>query len=253
MTTINGQWNRSAKPPLGFPAKAAIPDNMLNQYGFKSMEQFRNWRWYKGLGGGPIVDLGSHQIDIYSWFLGTNPRAVVANGGVDYYPKTECEWYDTVMAIYEYDTPQGVVRGFYQVLTTNSNQGYYETFMGDQGTLSISESASRGAVYPEPNAPDWSNWIKAGYINQPKKKEAAASGTDVRETVAPDAYEIPVTMEGKVYHQPHLENFFAAVRGQAKLNCPGEDAYATAVAVLKVNEAIEAQKRLEFKPEEFKI
>ena len=38
------------------------------------MHQFRNWRWYKGKGGGPIVDLGSHQIDIYSWFLGATPR-----------------------------------------------------------------------------------------------------------------------------------------------------------------------------------
>ena len=40
---------------------------------FRDMKQFRNWRWYKGLGGGPIVDLGSHQIDIYSWFLEAQP------------------------------------------------------------------------------------------------------------------------------------------------------------------------------------
>ena len=45
------------------------------------MHQFRNWRWYKGKGGGPIVDLGSHQIDIYSWFLGANPSHVMASGG----------------------------------------------------------------------------------------------------------------------------------------------------------------------------
>ncbi len=40
------------------------------------MEQFRNWRWYKKLGGGPIVDLGSHQIDIYAWFLNALPKGV---------------------------------------------------------------------------------------------------------------------------------------------------------------------------------
>ncbi len=76
---------------------------------------------------------------------------------------------------------------------------------------------------------------------------------DVRETGAPPAYEIPVTMEGKPYHQPHLENFFNAMRGKEKLNCPGEVGYETAVMVLKVNEAVEAQRRLEFKPEEFKV
>ena len=38
----------------------------------------------------------------------------------------------------------------------------------------------------------------------------------------------------------------------AKLNCPAEIGYETAVTVLKVNEAVEAAKRLDFKPEEFK-
>jgi hypothetical protein len=43
------------------------------------------------------------------------------------------------------------------------------------------------------------------------------------------------------------------VRGKAKLNCPAVVAYETAVAVLKVNEAIEAGGRLSFKAEDFKI
>jgi hypothetical protein len=55
------------------------------------------------------------------------------------------------------------------------------------------------------------------------------------------------------YHKPHLENFFNAIRGNAKLNCPAEVGYETAVTVLKVNEAIEANQRLAFNPEEFKI
>jgi hypothetical protein len=59
---------------------------------------------------------------------------------------------------------------------------------------------------------------------------------------------VPVTTE----HRPHLQNFFDAIRKGAALNCPGEVGYDTAVTVLKVNDAVEAQKRLEFKPEEFK-
>ena len=158
MTTVNGQWNRSASEDLGWPEKAAIPDDVLAKYGFKNMAQFRNWRWYKGLGGGPIVDLGSHQIDIYSWFIGSNPRSVMASGGTDYYDKATHEWYDTILSVFEYDTPKGVVRAFYQVLTTNSAQAYYEQFMGNEGTLVISESASRGQVYREPTAPEWDQW-----------------------------------------------------------------------------------------------
>jgi predicted dehydrogenase len=78
IVTVNGQWNRAVKPDLGAPQRYAIPDDRLKKYGFKSMAQFRNWRWYKGLGGGPIVDLGSHQIDIYNWFLESQPTHVVA-------------------------------------------------------------------------------------------------------------------------------------------------------------------------------
>ena len=253
ITTINGQWNRAARPDLGSPKKYAIDQVTLEKYGFKSMHQFRNWRWYKGLGGGPIVDLGSHQIDIYNWFLKANPKSVMASGGTDYYDKQTHEWYDNVMAIYEYKTSQGTIRAFYQTITTNSSQGYFETFMGDEGTLIISESAGRGAVYREASAPEWDKWVKAGYVNEPaKKEEKPESGAvlDVRETMAPPAYELPVKME-KLYHQPHLENFFDAIRGRAELNCPAEIGYETAVTVLKVNEAVEADRKLDFKPGEF--
>ena len=83
-------------------------------------------------------------------------------------------------------------------------------------------------------------------------KEEDKGLVDVRETMAPPAYELPVKME-KLYHQPHLENFFNAIRGKEKLNCPAEVGYETAVTVLKVNKAVEAQRKLEFKPEEFKL
>jgi predicted dehydrogenase len=253
ITTINGQWNRAARLDLGSPKKYAIDQATLEKYGFKSMHQFRNWRWYKGLGGGPIIDLGSHQIDIYNWFLDANPKSVIASGGTDYYDKETHQWYDNVMAIYEYGAAQGTVRAFYQTITTNSSNGYFETFMGDEGTLVISESAGRGAIYREPAAPEWDKWVKAGYVNEPAKKEEKPKTDavlDVRETVAPPAYELPVKMD-KLYHQPHLENFFDAVRGKAKLNCPAKIGYETAVTVLKVNEAVEAARKLSFKPGEF--
>ena len=160
------------------------------------------------------------------------------------------------MAIYEYQTPQGTVRAFYQTITTNSNQGYYESFMGDQGTLVISESAGRGDVYREASAPEWDKWVKAGFLSEPAKKEEekpkSDTALDVRETLAPPAYKLPVTFNDP-YHKPHLENFFDAVRGKAKLNCPAEVGYETAVTVLKVNEAVEAARKLTFEPEEFKI
>ncbi len=252
ITTVYGQWNRSVQPDFGWPEKYAIPMATLKKYGFDSMHQFRNWRWYKGLGGGPIVDLGSHQIDIYNWFLEGPPKSVMASGGTDYYdPKTH-EWYDGVLATFEYNNGNGTTRAFYQTITTNSNQGYYENFMGDEGSLVISESSGRNGIYREPNAPDWEKWVKLGYVRAPmeEKPAAAAAVLDVRETIAPPKFELPVKFNDP-YHKPHLENFFDAIRGTAKLNCPVEIGYETAVTVLKVNEAVRTGQKIQYRKEEF--
>jgi predicted dehydrogenase len=266
IVTVSGQWNRAVAPDLGAPDRYAIPESRLRQYGFRDMHQFRNWRWYKGLGGGPIVDLGSHQIDIYSWFLGANPSHVMASGGNLYYDPRTHEWYDTVMVVYDYDTPAGPVKAFYQTQTTNGSQGYFESFMGDHGTLLISESELNyaGRLYRDPNAPPWDEWIQKGYVSTPKLREAevtadadaaksaARAVLDVRESVPPEQYSVPIELRDP-YHQPHLQNFFDAVRGKAEVTCPPEVAYETAVAVLKVNEAIEARSRLSFGPGDFRV
>ncbi|MCA9734037.1 MAG: Gfo/Idh/MocA family oxidoreductase [Deferribacteres bacterium] len=255
ITTINGQWNRSVQPDNGWPEKQAIPQERLKQFGFKNMHQFRNWRWYKGMGGGPIVDLGSHQLDIYAWFLEAEPISVMASGGTDYYEKDTHEWYDTVQTMFEFKTKQGnIVRATYQTITTNNNEGYFEAFLGDEGALIISESAARGGVYRQQNAPLWDQWVEKGYIHAPEEKKPKNTDVvlDVRETLAPPVHEIPVEFNDP-YHQPHLRNFFNAIRGEEELNCPAEVGYETAVMVLKVNEAVEAQRRLHFGDNEFKV
>jgi len=153
----------------------------------------------------------------------------------------------------------GPAKAYYQTQTTNGSQGYYESFMGDQGTLLISESELNyaGQLYRDPNAPAWDEWIQKGYVSAPKEQEAkekTGSGAiaDVRESVAPDQHTVPVSLRDP-YHQPHLQNFFDAIRGKAALNCPVDIGYESAVSVLKVNEAIEAKSRLSFKPEDFKV
>jgi predicted dehydrogenase len=257
MTTINGQWNRSrnACQDITCSKKLFIDEPTLKKYGFKSMEQFLNWRWYKGLGGGPIVDLGSHQIDIYAWFCGCNPKAVMATGGVDYWKNHE--WYDNVIALFEFETKEGMVRASYQTTTTNSSGGYYETFMGDQATLTISEDASQVGLYREDKYPEdnWYKWEDKRYIKRAQGLVQASnkkSVIDPRATNPPPKYDMFVEMNKKL-HQPHLENFFGAMRGEEKLTCPGKIGYETAVAVLKVNEAVKTGRKIEFKPEEFHV
>ena len=250
ITNINGQWNRAVAEDFSWPKRAEISGDTLKRYGYDDMHQFRNWRWFRDLSGGPISDLGAHQIDVFGWFLGARPRSVMAAGGVDYY-KTH-EWFDNVMAIYEYDTPTGVVRAFYQVLTTTSaGGGYFEMFMGDEGALKISENPALTKVYREDRAPDWEKWIEMNYL----KRSAGAPATpqakvDVRETAPLVAFEIPIVLD-KPLHQPHLENFFAAVRGQATLNCDAAHAFESEAAIFAVNPSVAARCAYEFKKEDF--
>ena len=178
----------------------------------------------------------------------------MAVGGTDYYDRSTHQWYDHVQALYEYRTTEGVVRASYQTITTNRNGGYFETFMGDQGTLHISESAGRASIYREDTAPLWDEWVRKGYLESPIEEAPVATGAvlDVRETVAPPAYKLPVVFND-LYHKPHLENFFDSVRGLDELNCPPEIGYETAVSVLKVNEAVEAGRKIYFKKADFSI
>jgi predicted dehydrogenase len=258
VTTATGQWNRSraACEWQEWNPRIAMEEGVLKQYGYADMRQFKDWRWFKGLGGGPIVDLGSHQIDIFSWFLGARPKSVLASGGTDYW--TDREWYDTVMAIYEFETEQGTVRAIYKTGTTNGYQGFHEAFQGDKGTLVISEASGWNDIYREKGveATEWEPWAKKGYVtlvkDTVKPVEKKVGVMDVRESPKPPRYALQSVMD-KPAHQPHLENFFAAVRGEAKLTCPAEVGYETAVMVLKVNEAVEAEKKLAFSPGEFAV
>ncbi|CAN5207392.1 hypothetical protein BH23VER1_BH23VER1_10180 [soil metagenome] len=273
VTHAYGQWNRAVSQPIGAP-KSPLDQATLQKYGYGSMMEFRNWRWYQEYGGGPVSDLGAHQIDLFNWMFNTTPKSIIASGGIDYYD--EFEMPDNAMIIYEYDTPKGIARAYYQVLTTTSSQSFYEKFMGTDGTVTISEVAANGnQAYREAHAEPWVAFGEKGFLSKEATKEAVhhkfwehpkpwyrpskwldtGNIVDVRETAALDPWELGVSLD-KPAHQPHLENFFEVCKGsqnQEDLNCPVIEAYKTCVTVLKVNEAIAQQKRLEFRPDEFTV
>jgi hypothetical protein len=178
----------------------------------------------------------------------------MGSGGKDYYP--DREWYEDVMAIYEYayryKDGTSSVRAFYQVRSTNGFGNYFERFAGDGGTLTISENDNLCTYAPEPGTtpPKWTEGVEPVSVNgQPAVPLLAAlrnRGAAAKEAVT--------RYEAANIHQLHLEDFFAAVRaGDAgKLSCPPEVAYPTAVAVLNVIPAVESGRKHAFAPEDFK-
>jgi predicted dehydrogenase len=274
ITSVTGEWHRSVSPDIGATSQAQLPPEKLARYGYENMHEFLNWRWFKKYGGGPISDLGAHQIDIYNWMLDAHPRTVVADGGIDYYPNHE--WYDNAVAIYEYATKDGVVRATYDVLTTTSaGGGYHEYFMGDEGALKISENPNVTRIYREPRATrKWEEFANRKLIVAPDSGEGASAGlkpwekprqrmpmgrklsdadgggaVDVRESALLSAWSLPISVTA--IHQSHVENFFDAIRKGTPLNCPAESAFASTVTVLAVNRAIAAERKLTFAPADF--
>lgn len=255
ITAATAQWNKPIPDDLSAPKSQEIPAATLQKYGYKDMNQFRNWRWFKALSGGPIQNLGVHQIDVICWVLNARPQAMVAMGGVDYNPRNENV--DNVMATYEFATKDGITRAAYQVVTTsNSGGGDFETFMGDQGTIVTSENQKLAKIYRESKAPDWMPMVDKGWLQEiafAKAKRVKGESGEVQESarVAVE-FAVPIILR-KPVAQPHLENFFAAIRGEAKLNCDGATALVSELAVLKINEAIAAGKKLTFGPADFAV
>lgn len=273
ITSINGQWNRSlsASQNIGFNPRIAIDSEVLQRYGYKDMLQFMNWRTYRDLSGGPISDLGAHQIDIYNWFLGGLPKRVYASGNNPYFK--DREHFDNVMCLFEYDTPDGEVTAFYQVLTTTgAGPGFVETFMGTEGSITISEIASASAIYREGGnewtEDKWSDLVSRGFLKR-AAAPASVAAADEEGAVAsyasapPDAFELPgsmPTMAGsdgrmvpKPAHTPHIENFFASVRGQESLNCDARHAFESEAPIFWVNHAASIKEPIDFTPEHLSV
>ncbi|MDR2850239.1 MAG: Gfo/Idh/MocA family oxidoreductase [Verrucomicrobiota bacterium] len=264
VTHAYAQWHRSPERFLSMGNRVNIPIETLQKYGYESMEQFTNWRWFEKYGGGPMLDLGSGQIDLFFWLWNCQPVSVTAIGGNDYHNR---QTNDNVMAMYEFRTKEGNInRAYYQMLSTSCFGRYYEQFMGEDGTLVISEASHYGnAVWQTvrsggPNMMEWEALAKTGLAIQAQKPVPRERGYEGVYAVRMDPSDEPIHWSLpiellKPRHMPHLENFFYAVRRNAPelLNSPAEQAYPVAVAVLAANRAVAERRTITFKPEDFKV
>ena len=261
VTTAYAQWNRTLAP--FFSVKRPPKQEILTKYGYENAEQYLNWRWFYKYGGGSMVDLGSHQIDLFIWAWGVPPSSVRAVGGRDAFDPPRMA-YDRMYCIYEFTMPDGKKNeAIYQVISSNAHGSFYERFMGVNASLTIAELSALGnTVQREVRAggyseADWQKFIDKGWIlpnagDKVKKALTKDIAVDSRISVPADANQLSVTLN-KPAHMPHLENFFAACRHGAKLNCPCELAYESAVAVLAANVSADSGNVYRFKPEEFKV
>ena len=254
-------WHRPLHAHLGWPKKYAIDDRTLAAFGYEDMDHFRNWQWYADYSAGPLLSLCSHQLDACNWTFGTNPDAVTAVGGMDHPQKLGHDNYDNVTSIFEYETQNGPARAIVQLLHT-SRLGYFrEVLLGHHGALKISELPELGSAMtrsPDAGRVQWQKLMDAGLLEAEQSPRPSDPTTIVNVCVGGPppgplpCWPLPAKLSGPPY-QPHMENFLDAIRTGAPLRCPAETAYATAVAMLRARDAVAAEKKLRFSPEDFLV
>jgi predicted dehydrogenase len=277
---VLGQWHGHKRVPYTWPESAAIPADTLRRYGFDSMNEHRNWRWFAKFSAGEIVNLAAHQIDVFNWFLRTTPKGVMASGGLDYYDFFEL--YDNAVCFFEWDFDwEGqtkTVRGAHQTLTTANVGGFWELFIGDEAAIAISEDRTKGGIRcePPPVAKVWEPYAQPLMVGYSLSARVVPDGgfwcePDPESTSPyrllfhlPDPWvnasqyvrffpPIAIPGDDKHPHWYHLKNFFDAIRGTAQLTCPAEVGFQGAVSALKAVEAMKAGRRLEITPQDFQV
>ena len=144
VTSIKSQWHRnnSWRRPVPVPKSDAS---------WSKLEKKLNWRLYKAYSAGLMAELGSHQMDVANWFLGTHPKRVMASGGIEYF-RDGREVYDNISCLYEYELKgaQGkpyTVRAHYSSLCNNAYEGAAELIMGTKGSLYL--TSAKGLLFQE--------------------------------------------------------------------------------------------------------
>jgi predicted dehydrogenase len=245
--------------------------DLLKRYGYDSVEQLVRWRLYQETGGGLMAELGSHQLDACSIFLGkVHPLAVSGVGVRSFFGpgRNDRNIDDHVFATYEFPgknhshDKHDVVVVTYSSVSTNGFENYGECIMGSRGNLVV-EKESTVMLYPE---------------LEPGKGAKPARGTEVG--VSPSGKEKPALESASTWGGPpvaaagvasgpagasnapvsrgyreEMEDFAYCVRLWDQSNekdrrltrCHGKVAMADAIIALTSNLAMKNHARIEFK------
>jgi predicted dehydrogenase len=249
----------------------------LERAGYRDLNELVRWRLFRRTGGGLMAELGSHQLDACSIFLGKTrtshirPIAVTAVGGKNFY-QDEREVEDNVYCIFEFpganydpnrpamdhgnQNYQNIVNVTYSSISTNDFEQYGECVMGSKGTLVVEKeesvmlwgAAGRSTAVtvntPSAGAPALDT---SASTDAPAERRAADLGQSSLGPAAPS----------KGYRE-EMEHFAFCIRMRdqgmsrdredLKPRCDGQAAMEDAIIALTANQAIRRQRRITFDP-----
>ena len=268
--TVKDSWR-----PVIKPEDRTALESRIRQLGYRSMEELVRWRLFQRTGAGLMAELGSHQLDACSIFLGKkHPIAVTGVGGKFYYTD-EREVEDHVFCSFEfpgknYDASKrhiynehgipvqnDVVVVTYSSVSTNSFERYGECVMGSKGTL-VMEMEMDAMLYPAKGRNTSVGVARTG--GQPVIDTSASTGgpAEAAQQVGQTSLGSGPVSRGYREEMEHMawiirmrDEGMARDREDMKPRCHGRAAMADAIIALAANQAMRAQRRIEFQPEWF--
>ena len=249
----------------------------LAELGYDTPKQLVDWRLYNKTGGGLMAELGSHQMDAASIFLGkVHPIAVQGYGGKNFYGVPgvgpEDKWDDDreiddqIFVTMEfpgktyYEDDGVTVKNendlcivTYSSINTNRWEPYGEAVFGTRGSL-VMKTEKEALLYKEASATSGGGLDQRLWVIEGSK--GGGPVLDSYETSAPTANAAMASqgMGEKVSrgYREEMEHFCYCIRtGEDKLRCNGTVAMADAIMAFAANLAMLHKKRIVFKPEWF--
>ncbi len=231
------------------------------KYGYNSLDELINWRLYNRTGAGLMAELGSHQLDACSIFLGKkHPFAVTGVGGTFFYTDGR-EVDDHVFTMFEFPgkSEKDRIVVTYSSINTNAFDSYGEMVMGSRGTMIVSQEKEI-LLFKEAGSPSLSRTTSVTVENQGKKPVIETSPSTAGPSAASALGGLATADPSRGYRE-ELEHFAYCVRHgnpssyhddkDHQPRCRGEVALADAVIALTSNIAMRQKRRIEFDPRWF--
>jgi predicted dehydrogenase len=199
-----------------------------------------NWKLDPAVSLGLAGEFGTHQFDVYHWFLGEYPSAVEGRGRLVLHDDGR-EMPDTERCLVEFPGGHELE---YSATLANSYNNDFELLAGTMGSIKL--AWSWGWLFKEADAPT-QGWEVYANRQQFHNEEGITLIADATKLAAQDKLKEGVGLpEPPLYYG--LENFLAAATGGTEVVCTAEEGLRAAVVAIHARQAIASGERREIDP-----
>lgn len=193
-------WYANTRGPIGTGKPAPVPDWLhydlwqgpAPRTPYRDNVIHYNWHWFWHWGTGEICNNGTHEIDVCRWALGVDYPVRVQSAGGRYHYSDDWEAFDTQVATFDFEDGKTIIwdgrscNGF-----PYEGRGRGSSIHGENGTVIIDRD---------------------GYIAYDNDRKVIA------ENMIPGGEASLDTRGGGSMTDLHIDNFLAAIRGEAEQN-----------------------------------